>query len=199
MLGLMTQRDTPGAHRVTRILDEAANLSREEVLERLVPVVYDELRVLAAAQLRGERADHSLQPTALVHEAYVRLAADDRTPWQDRGHFFRAAARAMRRILIEHARRRRRKKRGGGRRRVSLGAIEASSWDEPEDLLALDEALRRLERRDPRSAEVVQLRYFGGFSVPETAEALGVSERTVNREWTFARAWLRAALEQGEG
>lgn len=199
MLEAMTRADTPSAHRVTRILDGARGLSREEVLERLVPVVYAELRVLAAAHLRGERPDHSLQPTALVHEAYLRLAADDRTPWQDRSHFFRAAARAMRRILIEHARRRGRKKRGGGRHRVSLGAVGAPSWDEPEDLLALDEALRRLEQRDPRSAEVVQLRYFGGFSVPETAEALGISERTVNREWTFARAWLRAALEKGEG
>lgn len=199
MFGGMTHGDTPSAHRVTRILAGAANLSREEVLERLVPVVYDELRELAAARLRGERPNHSLQPTGLVHEAYLRLAADDRTPWQDRSHFFRAAARAMRRILIDHARRRGRDKRGGGRHPVSLSALGTPTWDGPDDLLALDEALRRLEERDPRSAELVQLRYFGGFSVPETAEALGISERTVNREWTFARAWLRAALERGEG
>lgn len=197
--GSMTSADTPSTSRVTRILDGAERLTREEVLERLLPVVYDELRVLAAAQLRGERPDHSLQPTALVHEAYVRLVADDRTPWKDRGHFFRAAAQAMRRILVEHARSRGRDKRGAGRKRVSLSAVGALSWNDPADLLALDEALRRLEKRDPRSAEVVLLRYFGGLSVAETAEALGCSERTVNRDWIFARVWLERALRPGDG
>jgi RNA polymerase sigma factor (TIGR02999 family) len=193
----MPTQDTPSRHRVTRILDGAAGLTREQVLERLAPVVYDELRTLAAAHLRRERPDHSLQPTALVHEAYLRLVGGEHAPWEDRGHFFRAAARAMRRILIEQARRRGRQKRGGGRVRVSLDVPLASTWDDPDRMLALDEALRRLEGQDPRSAEVVQLRYFGGLSVRETAEALGTSERTVKREWTFARAWLRNALGEG--
>ena len=194
----MTHDPTPTPRPVTRILDEAEGLTREQVLGQLLPVVYDELRALAGAQLRGERPDHSLQPTALVHEAYLRMAAADRTPWEDRGHFFRAAARAMRRILIDHARARRTNKRGGGREAVSLSQVGASTWDEPGNLLALDEALSRLEKRDPRAAEVVQLRYFAGLSVPETAEALGLSRRTVNREWTFARAWLERALDSGD-
>lgn len=186
--------ETPSRDRVTRILEQAQGLSRREVLERLAPIVYDELRLLAAAQLRRERDDHTLQPTALVNEAYVRLLRSDRPAWNDRSHFFRAAARAMRRILVDHARKRARLKRGGAPVRVSLDQIGPSSWDEPETMLALDQALRRLEEQDPRSAEVVQLRYFGGLSVAQTAEALDVSERTVKREWTFARAWLRDAL-----
>ena len=197
----MTQSENGRPRLVTQILDAASGLSREEVLERLAPVVYDELKVLARAQLRKERPGHTLQATALVHEAYIRLAGEQPAPWQDRGHFFRAGARAMRRILIEHARRRGRKKRGGGAAaaRVSLSAIGAPDWDDPYRMLALDEALWRLEQEDARSAEVVQLRYFGGLSVPETAEALNISERTVKREWTFARAWLRAALSEAEG
>ena len=186
--------ETPTRTRIGRILDASDGLSRREVLERLAPVVYDELRVLAAAQLRWERPDHTLQPTALVNEAYVRLLGDERPPWTDRSHFFRAAARAMRRILTDHARKRRSLKRGGEPIRVSLDQIGPPSWDEPEKMLALDDALLRLEKRDPRAAEVVQLRYFAGMSVAETAEALDVSERTVKREWTVARAWLRNAL-----
>lgn len=184
---------------VTRILDEAPRMTREQVLARLAPVVYDELRALAAAQLRCERPDHSLQPTALVHEAYLRLGGGERARWEDRSHFFRAAALTMRRILIEHARRRGRQKRGGGRVRVSLERVGASAWDDSDGVLALDEALRRLEKQDSRSAEVVQLRYFGGLSVRETADALGISERTVKREWTFARAWLWNALGGNDG
>ena len=183
---------------VTRILDEAEGLSRAELLEQLAPVVYEELKLLAAARLRGERPDHSLQTTALVNEAYIRLAGDRRTPWDDRGHFFRAAAEAMRRILIEHARKRARVKRGGGRVRVPLTDALAQSWDHPDEILALDEAIRRLEEQDPRSADVVQLRFFAGLSIEETAEALGLSERTVKREWTFARAWLHDALSEGD-
>ena len=186
--------DTPSRTRFTQILEASEGLSRHELLERLVPVVYDELRVLAAAQLRRERDDHTLQPTSLVNEAYIRLLGDEPPRWNDRPHFFRAAARAMRRILIEHARKRSRLKRGGAPVRVSLDRVGPPSWDEPEAVLALDEALRRLEDQDPRAAEVVQLRYFAGMSVAQAAEALDVSERTVKREWTFARAWLRDAL-----
>lgn len=191
--------DTPGRHEVTRILDAAEGLTREQVLEHLAPVVYEELRMLAAAKLRHERTGHSLQPTALVNEAYLKLVGGGgHRPWEDRGHFFRAAAEAMRRILIDHARARSRHKRVGSRVQVSLGRVGPASWDEPERLLALHEALRRLEIQDPRSAEVVQLRYFGGLTVRETAEALGTSERTVKREWSFARAWLHDALREGD-
>lgn len=185
---------TPTRTKIGEILEASGGLSRREVLERLAPVVYDELRLLAAAQLRRERDDHSLQPTSLVNEAYLRLLGDARPPWNDRPHFFRAAARAMRRILVEHARKRRALKRGDQPIRVSLDRVGVPSWDDPATTLALHEALLRFEEQDPRAAEVVQLRYFAGMSVEETAEALEVSERTVKREWTFARAWLRNAL-----
>jgi len=172
--------------------------SRDEELDRLFPLVYDELRTLARAQLRRERADHTLQPTALVHEAWLRLLGDDRPPWTDRRHFFRAAAEAMRRILVEHARKRNRLKRGGRQVRVELGAgNEPAGWDDLDGLLALDEAIRRLESQDPQAAEVVRLRFFAGLSVEEAAAATGLSERTVKREWAFARAWLYDALAGG--
>jgi len=191
--------ETPSRHDITAILKETAGLSREEVLRRLAPIVYDELRRIAAAHLRRERAGHTLQPTALVNEAYLRLVGAADPPWRNRGAFFGAAAQAMHRILIDHARKRLRQKRGGGAVPVSLSRAGPASWDEPERLLALDEALRRLLEVDARSAEVVKLRYFGGLSTAQTAEVLGVSERTVKREWTFARAWLRRALgEAGE-
>jgi len=191
--------ETPNRHEITAILEGAQGLSRQEVLRRLAPIVYDELRQLAAAQLRRERPGHTLQPTALVNEAYLRLVGASQPPWGNRGAFFGAAAQAMHRILIDHARRRMRQKRGGGAPPVSLSRAGPTSWDEPERLLALDEALRRLVEVDARSAEVIKLRYFGGLSITQTAEALGVSERTVKREWSFARAWLRHELgEAGE-
>jgi len=191
--------ETPGRHEITAILEGAAGLSRKEALRRLAPIVYDELRQLAAAHLRKEHPGHTLQPTALVNEAYLRLVGAAQPPWRNRGAFFGAAAQAMHRILIDHARKRMREKRGGGAVPVSLSRAGPTSWDEPERLLALDEALRRLVGVDARSAEVVKLRYFGGLSIVQTAEALGVSERTVKREWSFARAWLRRELgEAGE-
>ena len=185
---------TSGRHDVTRILDGAQGLSRREVLEQLAPVVYQELRVLAAAQLRGQRPDHSLQPTALVNEAYLRLVGSRRPPWNDRGHFFRAAAQAMRQLLIDHARKRSRIKRGGGRVQVTLNDVMANTWDHPDHVLALDEAIQRLEEHEAQSAEVVRLRFFAGLSVQETAKALDLSERTVKRDWAFARGWLYDAL-----
>jgi len=191
--------ETPGRHEITAILAASAGLSREEVLRRLTPIVYDELRQLAAAHLRRERTGHTLQPTALVNEAYLRLVGSPDPPWRNRGAFFGAAAQAMHRILIDHARKRLRQKRGGGVVPVSLSRVGPASWDEPERLLALDEALRRLVEVDARSAEVIRLRYFGGLSIAQTAETMGVSERTVKREWSFARAWLRRELgEAGE-
>jgi RNA polymerase sigma factor (TIGR02999 family) len=183
-----------GSGEVTRILSRAGGLDREEALERLLPVVYDELRALAGARLRHERSDHSLQATALVHEAYIRLVGWDQQPWSNRAHFYRAAAEAMRRILIEHARGRRRAKRGGGRVRVDLDEVNPATFRDPTDVLAVDEAIRRLSEQDPRAAEIVRLRFFAGLSIEETAEALDLSARTVHREWKFARAWLFRAL-----
>ena len=186
--------ETPSRHEITAILEEAAALTREELLRRLAPIVYDELRQLAAIHLRREHPGHTLQPTALVNEAYLRLVGTAQSPWQSRGAFFGAAAQAMHRILIDHAKKRMRQKRGGGAVPVSLSRVSPTSWDEPERLLALNEALCRLVKVDARSAGVVELRYFGGLSIAQTAEALGVSERTVKREWSFARAWLRREL-----
>lgn len=168
-------------------------------MERLVPLLYDELRALARAHLGRERPDHSLQATALVHEAYLRLLGASQPPWNDRRHFFRAAAEAMRRILIEHARARGRIKRGGNRVRVELRDAHLASEPDLDQLLALDDALRRLEEQDPRAADVVRLRYFAGLSVADTAKALDLSERTVKRDWALARAWLYAALRDVDG
>jgi RNA polymerase sigma factor (TIGR02999 family) len=168
--------------------------SREAAAERLFPLVYDELRALARSQLRRERPDHTLQPTALVHEAYLRLLGGVQPSWNDRRHFFRAAAEAMRRILIEHARKRGRVKRGGKRIQVELSGVDLATDQDLDRLLALEDAFRRLEQQDPEAADVVRLRFFAGLSVEETAQATGLSERTVKREWAFARAWLYDAL-----
>ncbi len=183
---------------VTRVLAELRGAGREEALERLVPLVYTELRAIAQAHLRHERSDHSLQATALVHESYLRLLGGASPTWNDRRHFFRAAAEAMRRILIEHARRRGRVKRGGKRVRVRLSGVNLATEQDPQELLALDDAIRRLEEQDPRAAEVVRLRFFAGLSVRETAQAMDTSERTVKREWAFARAWLYEVLREAE-
>jgi RNA polymerase sigma factor (TIGR02999 family) len=185
---------TPRQGEITRILSMADRLDRAEMLDHLLPVVYDELRAIAAARLRGERQGHTLQPTALVHEAYLRLLGGAGPPWNSRAHFFHAAAEAMRRILIEYARRRKRVKRGGGRVRVDLEDAQVAEWPHPDELLAVDEAIRRLEEEDSRAADVVRLRYFVGLSVEETSKALELSERTVMREWAYAKAWLRDAL-----
>jgi RNA polymerase sigma factor (TIGR02999 family) len=170
--------------------------------EQLLPLVYAELRALARSRMRHERRDHTLQATELVHEAYVRLVHDAEVGWEGRGHFFGAAAEAMRRILIEHARARGRVKRGGddqGRppRKLSLtlgGVADLAAQGDPEEVFALDEAIQRLEAHDARLAQVVRLRFYAGLSVEETASALGVAPRTVKRDWTFARAWLFEAL-----
>ena len=145
--------------------------------------------------MAGERIGHTLQPTALVHEAYLRLVGDENVEWQNRAHFFGAAARAMRRILIDRARYHAREKRGGGREREPLDAVDVELESRSVDLVALDEALVELEKRDPRMAEIVQLRFFGGLGVEEAAASLGVSERTIKREWSVARAWLYQRLE----
>lgn len=157
--------------------------------ERLVPLVYQELRRLAHHYMRGERAGHTLQTTALVNELYVRLAGLDRLQWRDRAHFFAMAATLMRRVLVDYARQRGREKRGGG---VSVTSLDdqAVAPEPPVDLLALDEALARLAAADPQQSRVVELRFFAGLSVEETAEALGISPATVKRDWATAKLWL---------
>jgi RNA polymerase sigma factor (TIGR02999 family) len=163
----------------------------------LLAELYDELRALAAHHLRGERAGHTLQPTALVHEAYLRLIRQDRVEWQNRAHFFGIAASMMRRVLVDHARRRRAGKRDAGAFRLTLQVGEALEVSRDPELLELDGALTRLERLDSDQARVVELRFFGGLTVEETATVLGVSTATVKREWRTAKAFLRQEMDAG--
>ena len=179
----------------TRVLLAAAQ-GEPGGADELFALVYGELRQLAAAALGRERAGHTLQPTALVHEAWMRLAGADPAAWQGRAHFFGAAARCMRQILVEHARGRERLKRGGGWRRVELEEGVAMAGDEELDVLALDRALERLAALSARQARVVELRFFSGLPVEAVAELLDLSARTVEREWRFARAWLAQALAE---
>jgi RNA polymerase sigma factor (TIGR02999 family) len=178
---------------VTRLI-EAAQAGDRGAAASLLPLVYDELRKMAAAKLAGEAAGHTLDATALVHEAYVRLVGDHQ--FADRSHFFRVAAEAMRRILIDHARHKRRIRRGGGRERVPLSDVEVAGDASVEELLALDEALDWFAARDPAKAELVKLRFFAGLSEEEAATALGISRATASRYWTYARAWLINALDE---
>jgi RNA polymerase sigma factor (TIGR02999 family) len=166
----------------------------ESALDRLVPIVHAELRRLARRQMRGERRDHTLETTALVNEAYLRLVDLARVRWQDRAHFFALLARLMRRILVDHARSRRYQKRGGGIEHVTFDEALAVSAGRAPDLVALDDALQTLARVDPRKGQVVELRFFGGLSVEETAEVLQVSANTVMRDWRVAKVWLLREL-----
>jgi RNA polymerase sigma factor (TIGR02999 family) len=186
---------------VTHIL---ASIERgdPQAARQLLPLVYDELRQLAAQKLAHEAPGQTLQATALVHEAYLRLMASEgekgtsEQPWDNRRHFFAAAAEAMRRILIDRARDRRRLKRGGAWRRLRLDQIDLPVEEAPDDLLALDEALEKLGREDPACAELVKLRFFSGLTLEEAARALGIARRTADRSWAFARSWLYDALRQ---
>jgi RNA polymerase sigma factor (TIGR02999 family) len=180
---------------VTRLLN-AAGAGDADAAEELLPLIYEELRALAQARMAGEGA-HTLQPTALVHEAYLRLIGPAETAWSHRGHFFLAAAQAMRRILIERARRRGRIKRGGDRQRVTLDENAIGSEDRAEQLLELDEALKKLEVHDARRSQIVMLRYFAGLTIEETAAAMGLSTALIKREWAIARAWLYRELNPG--
>src|SRR5262245_23944588 len=187
MLDLMSE--------VTRILT-AIEQGDPHAAGELLPLVYEELRTLAAQKMAHEAAGQTLQPTALVHEAYLRLVGEEQeTHWDNRGHFIAAAAEAMRRILIDNARRKKRDKHGGGRR-VALPDLPAADQD-PDDLLALDDALAKLAEEDTAAAEVVKLRLYAGLSVEEAAEALDLSRAHAYRHWTYARAWLRTALREG--
>ncbi len=179
---------------VTRLLAETA-AGHEDAAARLFPIVYEELRRLAASALRRERADHTLQPTALVHEAFLRLVDVPDAHWQDRSHFVAVAARAMRRILVDHARGRKALKRGNGEVRVPIEDVDVAAGDPADiDLVLLDEALETLTAIDDRQARIVELRFFGGLTVEETAALIGASSRTVKREWQMARTWLRREL-----
>jgi RNA polymerase sigma factor (TIGR02999 family) len=190
-----------GSDQITGLLIEAAG-GNKEAFDRLLPLVYRELAVVARGRLRFEAAGHTLNTTALVHEAYLKLADQSRVQWRNRHHFFAVASEAMRRILIDYAKQRLAAKRGGGAVHLELEAAEdqahpreAFSEDQAAELVALDDALAQLAAFNPQGAKVVQYRFFGGLSNGEAAEVLGVSERTVRRSWTVARAWLRARLE----
>ena len=169
---------------------EAANRGDSQAAEQLLPLVYEELRRLAAAKMASENPGQTLQATALVHEAWLRLAGDGNRKWNDRTHFFAAAAEAMRRILVENARRKRAQRHGGGKQRLELLDLAAPQVPNADLLLAVNDALDKFAALDPQTAELVKLRYFVGMTIEETAEALGISKATVKRHWDYARAWL---------
>lgn len=179
----------------TRILD-SARTGDPKAAEELLPLVYDELRKLAAAKMAQERPDQTLQPTALVHEAWLRLVGKQNPQWNGRGHFFGAAAEAMRRILIDNARRKRTERHGGGQVKMDIQKIELAEPTKDEELLAVNDALERLAVRDKQKAELVKLRYFVGLTTEEAAEVLGISVPTADRWWNFSRAWLFEEIER---
>jgi RNA polymerase sigma factor (TIGR02999 family) len=187
----------PAAERTTAVTDWLLELGRGDKagLDQMLPVLYDELHRLAEAYLRREDPGHTLQPTALVHEAYLRLIDQRRVDWRNRAQFLGVAAGIMRRILVDHARGRAAQKRGGGAEAVSLSLVEAPSGRPEVELIALEQALEQLTALDPRKTQVVELKFFGGLSAREIAEVMGISDATVEREWTFARAWLYKAIE----
>jgi RNA polymerase sigma-70 factor, ECF subfamily len=179
---------------VTRLLVQL-RAGKEDVAGQLVPLVYDELRRIAGALMRRERPDHTLQATAVVNEAYLRLAGEQEIQWQNRAHFFAIAAKTMRRVLLDYARQRHAERRGGeGARKVDIDAELLITDDRLEDVVALDEVLSRLSEMDPEQGRIVELRFFAGLNVEETAEVMGISPRTVKREWKLAKAWLDREL-----
>ena len=183
----------PAPQNVTQLLISWGN-GNKEALDKLLPLVYDELRRQAARYLRRERAGHTLQTTALIHEAYLRLVDQKNVHWQNRAHFFGLAAQLMRRILVDHARTKKRDKRGGSDIRVSLTGVQVLAKSQEVDVVALDEALDRLEQLDEQQSRIVELRFFSGLTVEETAEALSISPATVKRDWSMAKAWLHREL-----
>lgn len=183
----------PPRQQVTQILIDW-NQDVPQAAARLMPLVYDELRQLARAYLQRERSDHTLQATSLVHEAFIRLVDQTAITWQNRAHFFGVAAKLMRRILVDHARRHRREKRGGDWAKIEFDEALAPSASRSLDVIAVDDALRDLEKLNPQHSQIVELRFFGGMTVEEVAEVLDVSPRTIEREWRMARAWLRREI-----
>lgn len=192
-----TARMQDDAANVTQLLRAVASGDRRE-MDALMSAIYTDLRRLAMSHMQGERRSHTLQPTALVHEAYLRLINQRSTQWQDRVHFFAVASRVIRRILVDHARERGAQKRGGGARRVEMEQADLADSVAGIDLLALDDALAALADIDARQAQIVELRFFGGLTVDEVAELLGIAPRSVDRDWRCARAWLLCRLEGGE-
>ena len=202
----MSGSDEPSGPAAAELRDQITNLllawgapGEQRPADRLLPLVYDELRRVAHRQLGRERSGHTLSTTALVHEAYLRLVDQTRARWVDRAHFFAVAAGVMRRILVDYARRFRAAKRGGGVQPVDLDRVEVSLDERSEMLINLDEALGRLAELNPRLSRVVEYRFFGGMTEEETAEALGVTDRTVRRDWIKAKAWLSRELRASEG
>ena len=183
----------PASDNITHLLREWSD-GDERALDRLTPLVYNELRQQAARYLRRERRHHSLQATALINEAYIRLIDARDVRWQNRAHFFAIAANLMRRILVDHARRRDAEKRGGSQIRLTFSDLIVVAQESDVDLLAIDEALNRLAEIDPQQARIVELRFFSGLNVDETATALGISPKTVKRDWSVAKAWLRREI-----
>ena len=192
----MAGQDPDRRGEVTRLLAELGR-GGQAAVDRILPIVYDELRQIAHRHLRGERRDHTLDTTAVVHEAYVKLVGLDRMAWQNRAHFLAIAAQAMRRVLVDYAMGRKAQKRGGVRQRVDLDDARLAAIEPSDSVVALDAALQRLERMNERLSRVVDCRYFGGMSIDETARALQLSPATVKRDWQVARAWLNREL-QGE-
>ncbi len=186
---------SPTATNVTQALVDLSEGDRG-ALDRLLPMVYDQLRKLAQRELRHERVDHTLSPTALVHEAYLKLVQLDRVNWQGRAHFFGACAQSMRRILVSYARMKKAEKRGGGSEHVPLDNVVVAANTRPSDILSLDRALEYLEKLSPRQARIVEYRVFGDMSIAETAKALGISPATVKRDWIAARAWLNREVRR---
>jgi RNA polymerase sigma-70 factor, ECF subfamily len=183
---------------VTALLSQLTQ-GNQEAAEKLIPLIYDELKRLARSYMRRERPDHTLQPTALVHEAYLKLIRQQTVNWQGRSHFIGIAAQLMRRILIDHARGHLREKRGGSKVVLPLNEALVFSPEHSEDLVRLDEALERLSKLDARQSRIVELRFFGGLSVEEASEILGVSPKTVKRDWAVAKAWLYGELRRSDG
>jgi len=184
----------PQSFEITELL-RRWTAGEEAALDTLVPLVERELHRIARRSLRDERPGHTLQPTELVNEAYLRLVDQTRAQWQNRAHFFAIAAQIMRRVLLDHAKRRRRAKRGAGANQVSLTGVTIMSPERSQDVIALDEALTRLERVDPLKSQIVELRYFGGLSLEETAQVLNVAPITVSRHWHLAKVWLKRELD----
>lgn len=185
----MSENQPDNAGDITELLGQVSG-GDKAAADQLLPRVYAQLRAVAQQRMAGERKDHTLQATALVHEAYLKLVGTRKIPWANQAHFYAAAAEAMRRILLDHAKSKGRKKRGGERNRVPLGVIDLADVGNSEEIVALDEAIYRLEQQEPEAAKVVRLRFYAGLSVDDAAAALELSPRTVDRRWQLARAWL---------
>jgi len=187
MLPTMSAPD-PNAEVTSILCDEA--ISSKDRAGKLLPLVYQQLRAVAQIQMSSERRDHTLQATAVVHEAYIRLIGERKIPWESRAHFYTAAAEAMRRILLDHARQKGRLKRGGDRKKLMLNVLDLAAIGEAEDIEALDRAMTALEADNPEAAQIVRLRFYSGLSLDDTSEAMQIPRRTLDRRWEFARAWL---------